>query len=402
MQPLRPPEHRFGYLAGGLSLSVVVAMLLSACGSGSGGAGGAPGVTDDTISIGISAGVTGPVAPVAGPFIEGIELYFNHVNDAGGVHGREIKLNVADDGYDTARAVSNTRKFLAEESVFGLVGFTAQFEAVKKLTCDDNVPVLFSAAIEADGSCYKMYPGPDGTLIASANYLAETQGADALARIALFAQNDDYGASAEVAAKQIAAKYGSELKKFSIERSATDATSQAGQIEDFAPTTILMGSISTLNALLLNSFGSTGVKLGDSGIHVVGHDTIDATVIDLAGKAADGAIGVTPVLDPNDPSNAQVQQFWADQKKFAPAITVLPYTLIGYAVAQGWAASLEAVGENPTRQAWLDSIAGVRDVPTTQGTLDFSDNLISNLVQVVEVKNGELAFVASQQPTTPD
>jgi branched-chain amino acid transport system substrate-binding protein len=396
---LSPPRRA---RRGAAVLAVALGMTsVTGCGD-AGGSGGTPGVTDDSVSIGISAGVTGPVASVAEPFIQGIELYFDHVNAEGGVHGRDVELVVADDGYDTARAVSNTRKFLADESVFGLIGFTAQFEAVRQLTCDADVPALFSASIEASGSCYKLYPGPDGTLVASARYLAETEGEDALERIALFAQNDDYGASAKVAAETIAERYGSELKTFTIERGASDATSQAGQIADFEPTAILMGSITPLNALLLTALGGAGVDTTD--VHVVGHDTIDATVIDLAGGAAEGAIGVSSVLDPGDTSDPQVAQFVEDQKEFAPDMTVLPYTLIGYAAAQGWVAGLEAAGEDLTREGWLDAVAELAEVPSTQGPMDFAADgqLLTDLVQIVQVRDGELAYIASQQPTTLD
>ena len=50
------------------------------------------GVSDDEIRVAVLNGFTGPVANLAIPAADGMDAYFNMVNEAGGVCGRSIVL----------------------------------------------------------------------------------------------------------------------------------------------------------------------------------------------------------------------------------------------------------------------------------------------------------------------
>ena len=51
-----------------------------------------PGVTDDRILVGRIADLTGPVAFIGKQISDGIRLYLQHINEQGGIHGRQIEL----------------------------------------------------------------------------------------------------------------------------------------------------------------------------------------------------------------------------------------------------------------------------------------------------------------------
>jgi branched-chain amino acid transport system substrate-binding protein len=70
-------------------LSVLVGLLLLV---GSGPARAEEGVTDKEIVVGAGMDLTGAVANWGVNIKSGMEAVFNRVNDAGGVHGRKIKL----------------------------------------------------------------------------------------------------------------------------------------------------------------------------------------------------------------------------------------------------------------------------------------------------------------------
>lgn len=76
------------------------------------------------IVLGQSAPFTGPSAELGLRFSEGAQLYFDAINAKGGVHGRQIELRKADDGYEPERTVANTRKFIADGvlALFGYIG----------------------------------------------------------------------------------------------------------------------------------------------------------------------------------------------------------------------------------------------------------------------------------------
>ena len=102
------------------------------------------GVTDTTIVIGRSAGLTGSLAARMKPATEAIEAYFAAVNAAGGVHGRRIQLITLDDANDSQRAADNTRRLVDEQRVFVMFGNsgTPQTVAAVKVLQERGVPLI--------------------------------------------------------------------------------------------------------------------------------------------------------------------------------------------------------------------------------------------------------------------
>src|SRR5262249_17720000 len=61
------------------------------------------GVSENEIRFGISAPFTGPARELGQQMKLGIETAFRLANEAGGVHGRQLSLIAADDGYEPDR-----------------------------------------------------------------------------------------------------------------------------------------------------------------------------------------------------------------------------------------------------------------------------------------------------------
>ena len=120
--------------------AAALALTASACNSDSSSGGGA-----SEISIGISVPLTGSVGSSCGPMNQAMTAWIKHVNDTGGVNGKQIKVDNRDDGYDAARAVTNTKAFLAEKvvAVTGQCGST-QPPAQVPLLASSKTPFLFT------------------------------------------------------------------------------------------------------------------------------------------------------------------------------------------------------------------------------------------------------------------
>jgi branched-chain amino acid transport system substrate-binding protein len=67
-------------------------------------------VTENEILLGISAPFTGSAKELGNQMKIGIETAFNLINDAGGVHGRQLRLVPGDDGYEPARAAETMKE----------------------------------------------------------------------------------------------------------------------------------------------------------------------------------------------------------------------------------------------------------------------------------------------------
>jgi len=131
-----------------LLISVLALMLmgLTACNNEGGGA--AQGITDDVILIGNAAAVSGPLAMVGVPFVEGLRAYLHGVNEAGGVHGRRIELVHHDDGFDPVSGLAFTEALIHDDRVFAIVGHfgTPTIGATLDLLKETGIPVVYFAA----------------------------------------------------------------------------------------------------------------------------------------------------------------------------------------------------------------------------------------------------------------
>ncbi len=92
-----------------LVLALVMVLSLAACGSDGGAATEElKGVTEDTILVGNTAGTTGALATIGGPFNIGIEAAFAAYNAEGGFNGKSVKLQHYDDGGVATQSVTLT------------------------------------------------------------------------------------------------------------------------------------------------------------------------------------------------------------------------------------------------------------------------------------------------------
>ena len=95
---------------------MLATMLLALCQSGL----AEDGVTDNTILIGQTIGVTGAVAGTVKEMNDGAQAYLAHINKQGGVHGRKIELRTMDDQYLPEKAAANARTLIETDKVFAM------------------------------------------------------------------------------------------------------------------------------------------------------------------------------------------------------------------------------------------------------------------------------------------
>ncbi|APO70803.1 periplasmic binding fold domain-containing protein (plasmid) [Rhizobium gallicum] len=131
----------------GCKMQLAAAALLAA--SHAGAAEPSPGITDDTIKIGVTGPLTGPVAVVGG-VAEGIRARIEQGNAEGGVKmgdgkTRKIELVIEDDGLDPQRTLANVRKMVEKDKVFALVGTAATPNnlAIGRYITQKKVPNVF-------------------------------------------------------------------------------------------------------------------------------------------------------------------------------------------------------------------------------------------------------------------
>ncbi|MBP6854326.1 MAG: ABC transporter substrate-binding protein, partial [Rhodoferax sp.] len=89
-----------------------------------------PGVSKTEVVVGSIQDLSGPLVSFGKPVRDGMVMRVEQANNAGGVHGRKIKLVVEDSGYDTKKAVLAGDKLINSNKAFAVVGTLGAAPAV--------------------------------------------------------------------------------------------------------------------------------------------------------------------------------------------------------------------------------------------------------------------------------
>ena len=185
------------------------------------------GVTDTTIRIGQWGPQTGPAAPW-GAVARGTGVYFQMINDEGGINGRKIEYSMFDDGYNPAKTKAGVKELQEGKGMFGWacgVG-SAPGLAVMDYLMEKKIPWVGPAAgslnwiTPPQKYLFAVYPLYYTEAQLLCRYALKNMG---MKKVAIAYQNDDYGKNGVQGAEKELAKHGLKLvAKVPVEQADTD------------------------------------------------------------------------------------------------------------------------------------------------------------------------------------
>lgn len=323
-----------------------------------------PGVTADTIRLGMICALSGPVSTIGKPLTRGIEAYFKWINDQGGIHGRKIQFIVEDDQYNPANTVAAAKKLVEQDEVFAIVRplGTATTAAILDYTIEKGVPVVgvasgsslwskpFKKTVFGIQPTYEL----EGRLMAK--YAVEELKAQ---RIAVFYQNDAFG-------KEGADSFVAALKARGIEPVAMvpyEVTEQnfsahALKLQQANPDLAFVYAIQVPAASLLKE----AQKLGFRPKWLMTYVLADPILLALAGEAAEGAYAGAWLVDPeNAPEAAKYREVLT---KYFPDEKPGGYSISSYAVAEIVVEALKRAGPDLTREKFIAALESLKNFTT--------------------------------------
>ena len=103
----------------------------------------------DAYVIGVTGALTGPSSGTNGPPIEGLRLYVDRLNAAGGINGKKIQLNILDDQAEPSKAAANAKRLLSQDNVSLLIlsSLSSTYAPVVAESKRANVPLMFMGAV---------------------------------------------------------------------------------------------------------------------------------------------------------------------------------------------------------------------------------------------------------------
>lgn len=103
----------------------------------------------DSYVVGLSAAMTGPGADTYAPVAEGLRLRINAINAAGGVNGRKIDLQVADDQGEPSKAAANVKRFLSTDDMLLVMNasMSSTYAPMVADTAKTGMPLFFAGSV---------------------------------------------------------------------------------------------------------------------------------------------------------------------------------------------------------------------------------------------------------------
>lgn len=328
------------------------------------------GVTDNEIVVGSHVDLSGPISSWGIYMKTGMEMKARETNEAGGIHGRKIRVVVEDNGYDPKKAIMVTNKMISRDKVFAFL-------------CNNGTPTaLASKSIISSNKIPQMYPGAGAVKLfdpydryafggdtpyydqarAVVKYFVEHK---KYTKFGLMYQDDEYGETVKNGVEdQLAAYKLKLLGAESYKRGATEFSSQITKLKKVNPQAVILGTVMRETVGALKEAKEIGWKV-DMGGMVTSQTKFVPELCGKAGFSADGyyTAALTPYIYPDSPMKS-VREAWERHIKWFGKEPDMGIT-VGYRALHFFEEAARRAGRDLTREKFIDALETFRDVPDT-------------------------------------
>lgn len=389
---IRIPRRRF--VALGAGSAALAALPLSAAAN--------QGVSKGEIVIGSLQDLSGPIAVLGKPIVNGMTLRVEQANAAGGIHGRKLRLVVEDTGYDPKKAVLGAQKLLGQDKIFAMVGSLGTVVALPTipLVLERGLPHLFP--ITAHNGTFEPFhkmkfalttPYTDSTKAGLKEMLKRGN----YKRVGILYQDDEYGLEVlrgtEAALKDVGLAI---VERTSYKRGSTDFSSQMQRLRAANPDLIVLGTIvrETIGAM------AAGRQLGYAGDFFGSQAAYMPAVARAGGKAVEGlyAMSETPTPYRDDPKNNKLLNDWLDayRQRFNEDADL--WSVTGWMVVDIFVKAAEKAGPNLTPDGLVQALETTTYPRSYLGTPEYvfgpNRRLGNRQTRIAQIQNGRWTSVS--------
>lgn len=355
---------------------------------------GEAGVTDGTVTLGMTAPLSGPNGAYGAEMKEVIDAYFQVVNHAGGVNGRKLELVALDDGYETERAVANTRALIGEKKVFALLasyGSSPTTAAMNEAFGPAGVPLIGTIS-GADSLRQPVKDNPNNRYMFNvrASYANETEAiigqlaSLGLTNIAVFYQNDGFGKSGLDGVTLALKKHKLAPSAVgTVERNSTDVAKAVQAIAKANPQAVVMVTLYKPTAEFVRQMRKASQNPQFMTLSPVGADLL----VNELGEDARG-IGISQVMPyPWNDTTPLVRDY---QRLVGKRGRISYYGIEAYAMAKLTVDALRKTGKDLTREKLVATLEGLSSYDIGGYRLGYTANerLGSRYVDLTVIGNG--------------
>ena len=347
------------------------------------------GVSDRQILFGQSAAFSGPARDLGTTLRLGIEAAFGEANRQGGVHGRTLVLRSLDDAYEPEAAIANTRRLIADDGVFALIGAvgTPTSRSAAPIAADAGVPYLAPFT----GAEFLRDPSWRNVINLRASYYQETEamvsrliGDLGIDRVAVIYQDDSFGQAGYRGVRQALERRGLEPVAIGVyPRNTTAVKTALLDVRRSDPGAVILVGAYEPVATLIAWARHTGFDPVFLTISFVGSNALAREL-----GAAGAGVFVTQVVPfPDGDEPAVTQAYRRALAAHSPEAVPGFVSFEGYLAGRLAIAALERCGREVDRACVLDNLrrAGVVDLGGFELRYGDEDNQGSDAVFVTVI-----------------
>ena len=354
-----------------------------------------PGVTENEILIGNIQDLSGPMKELGAVLPAGSNLYFQYINEQGGVHGRQIRMIVEDHQYNPQKAVVAAKKMIEKDQVFCLYNVigTSPCEAIRPILAETGTPLIAPATQSGTMSdlsraagdlIFHTDTGYDKQTIILVDYILNN---DSNAKIGLIYQDDDYGANVLKGTAEAENRNGVSIQKESYQRGATDFAGQVGNLIKGGVNHVIIAGVVKEPIIVMK----TAAAMGFSPQFYGTSPTMDHRVALAAGPAGEGFISANFAYLWNSDASEAVHYRKLCAKYEVPEAYMGMYHFYGYVTAKVLVEGIERAGKNLTRKRLIKGMEKLKKWDSGAFppiTYNSNDHAGTESVILVQVKDG--------------
>lgn len=323
------------------------------------------GLTPKLITLGCSIALTGPLGQAGIEQVAGMKAAFAEVNQAGGIHGREIRMDPKDDGYVAARTLQNVTQMVDSQSVFALISplGTANTAAILPLIEMRGIPTVGPVT----GATSLRSPEARHVFFLRPTYREETQRLVkqivdmGLKRIAVVYLDNPFG-------KEVLKDMSKALDDIKVERAgeyalAVDGKNGADLADKVAaerPGAVLLATTGTANTAFVQAFRTKAQGVPLAGLSV----TVLASEMPKLAASSRGLALVQVFPDASSLKSVAVRKFQTTMKAVGADAAYIHSgsALEGWLNAQIMIEGLRNAGKDLTRERLRAGLASIRSL----------------------------------------
>jgi len=351
---------------------------------------GCGGGEQETYKVGVAGPFTGDGAQFGEMIRMGVEMKAHEINEAGGINGVMLELELQDDKGDPKEAANVAQKLGSDPDVLAVIGHfnsscsLAGKEVYKQMRVLQLSPgsTNINVCIGSDWTFRNVYRDDyQGHFIA--DYIKNVLG---YKKVAVFFDNDDYGRGLKDAFRERADEIGLEVvAEEAYVRDTQEYTPQLTQIRAKNPDIIFISGLYANAAMILTQAKNLDIQTPFIG----GDGLLSSDLIKNAGSAAEGTIITCPFLPTVEDEKTRkfVEAFEKKYNEKPDAWAALSYDALGIVA--------EAIANaGPDRTAIRDYVASLNgpenayDGVTGMTYFDENGDVMKPLVVAV-VRGGE-------------